>query len=155
MKQAVRAVVAKGNSLLVMKRNKFGTEFYTLVGGAIDMGETAEQALRREVHEETGLKVGDVHLVYVEDAKAPFGTQYVYWCEYLGGEPKLDPRTFEAELTARGDNTYEPMWLPISRLPDTLFRSGSLKVALIEAFKHGFPSKPQQLEWKSEHEPLH
>ncbi len=151
VKQAVRAIVTKGNKMLVMKRNKFGTEFYTLIGGGIDMGEDAEHALRRELMEESGITVGEVRLTFAEDAKAPYGVQYVYWCEYQDGEPHLDPSTVEAQLSAQGQNIYEPMWLPIAKLPDTLFRSGSLKDALIDAFAHGFPAEPKQLVWKSEH----
>lgn len=150
MKYAVRAIVIRGDAMLAMKRNKFGNEFYTLVGGAIDPGETPEQALRRELMEESGLSVGDVRLVFVEDAKAPFGVQYVYWCEYQSGEPKLDPKTYEAQLNAQGQNTYEPLWLPLAELAETRFRSGSLKEALLDAIAHGFPTEPRELVWKSE-----
>ena len=53
MRTAVRAIVIKDQSLLVMHRNKFGQEFYALVGGGVDYGESAEQAnglMERYVH---------------------------------------------------------------------------------------------------------
>lgn len=134
--------------MLVMKRNKFGKEYYTLIGGGINMGEGLEAALRRELAEESGLIVGEVKLVYVEEAGAPYGTQFVYWCEYKGGEPVLSPQSVEAQISAGGQNTYEPLWLPIAELPHVNFVSRSLKTELISAFQHGFPNEPVQLVWQ-------
>lgn len=148
MKQAIRAVVTNNNQMLVMKRNKFGKEYYTLVGGAVEIGEDTETALRRELMEETTMKVGQVKLVFVEEAQPPYGTQYVYWCEYQGGDPVLDPTTIEAEINKGGQNTYEPMWLPIAELQNVNFVSKSLKQALINSFQHGFPNEPVQLDWQ-------
>ncbi len=147
MKHAIRAIVTNGDKLLVMKRNKFGKQYYTLIGGGIEMGEELEVALRRELDEETGLTVGSVRLVYVEEPGAPYGTQYVFLCEYLGGEPVLSPDTPEAHISAAGQNTYEPTWLPIAELADSNFVSGSLKVELVEALEHGFPDEPMQIDW--------
>jgi len=147
MRQAVRAIVVKDNQLLVMKRNKFGKQYYTLTGGGIELDEDQETALRRELMEETGMQVGDVRLVYVEEPDAPYGTQFVYLCEYLGGEPALQADAIEAELTAKGDNTYDPLWLPATDLPSVDFVSGSLKSALINALEKGFPIEPEYLNW--------
>jgi 8-oxo-dGTP pyrophosphatase MutT (NUDIX family) len=147
MRQAVRAIVVNGSNMLVMKRNKFGKVYYTLVGGGIDMGESPETAIRRELMEECGMSVGPIRPVYVEDAGEPYGTQYVYLCEYISGEPRLSPDSPEAKVAALGQNIYEPMWLPIAELDTIPFLSGSQKDALMHAFKHGFPPVPQLLEW--------
>ncbi|MFA5003874.1 MAG: NUDIX domain-containing protein [Candidatus Saccharimonadales bacterium] len=147
-RQAVRAIIIKDNQLLVMKRNKFGKQYYTLLGGGIDHNESAVAALRRELAEETSLQVGALKHVYTEEAGDPFGTQYVFTAEYLGGEPALNPNSEEAKITALGQNTYQPMWLPFSDLASSNFLSESLKVAILEAIKHGFPSEPQVLVWK-------
>ena len=55
MRTAVRAIIIKDNNLLVMHRNKFGNEYLTLVGGGVELNETKEQALVREVIEETSI----------------------------------------------------------------------------------------------------
>ena len=149
MRQAARAIVVKDGQILVMKRNKFGKQYYTLIGGGIELDEDQETALRRELLEETGMQVGTIRLVYVEEADAPYGTQFVYLCEYLGGEPALQADAIEAELTAKGDNTYEPMWLSITELPSVNFVSGSLKNALMQALKSDFPLEPVFLDWHS------
>lgn len=149
MKHAVRAVVTNGNKLLAMKRNKFGKEYYTLVGGGIKLGEGLETALRRELKEETGLEAGRVQLIYVEDAGEPYGMQYVFWCEYIGGEPELQVNSPEFEIGQAGQNVYEPIWLPVTELPKVNFVSGSIKNALLDALHHGFPSEPLQLDWRA------
>lgn len=148
MRQAVRGIVVNEGKLLVMKRNKFGAEYYTLIGGGIEPDEEPESALRRELREETGMQVGDVRLVFVEGAGEPYGTQYVYLCEYAGGDPMLAHDSEEATLNADGQNTYSPQWLPLNALPEANFLSQSLKEALINSFENGFPSDATQLEWQ-------
>lgn len=148
MRDAVRAIIFKDNNLLVMKRNKFGQEYYTLIGGGVDAGETIEQALVREIREETGVQTGQFRKVYVEDAGDMYGTQHVFWCEYLQGEPVLGPDTEEAKISALGQNTYQPMWLPLELLPEANFVSTSLKEAILDACEHGFPGEVRELHWK-------
>lgn len=53
IRKAVRAIIIKEGQLLIMHRNKFGQEYDTLPGGNIEVGETPEQALYRELEEET------------------------------------------------------------------------------------------------------
>jgi len=142
MRKAVRAIVVNGDKLLVMHRNKFGNEYYALVGGGIDFGETAEQALNREINEETSLTTKNSRLVFIEDAGEIFGIQYIYLCEYAGGEPKLQPQSMEAKINAGGKNTYTPMWLPIKDLPKTVLLPEALKSALLDGLKNGWPSQP-------------
>jgi ADP-ribose pyrophosphatase YjhB (NUDIX family) len=142
MRKAVRAIIIRGDDMLVMKRNKFGHEYYALVGGGIDHGETAEQSLYRELAEETGLKIGTARLVFIEEAGDPYGTQYIYLCEYVGGEPALRPDSIEAQIHADGKNLYEPGWLPLKDLPASNFLSERLKKAIMKALGDGFPEKP-------------
>lgn len=55
-------VVIKDDHVLLCRRGKppnLGT--WTLPGGAQDVGETCEEAARRELMEETGLSVGPLH----------------------------------------------------------------------------------------------
>jgi ADP-ribose pyrophosphatase YjhB (NUDIX family) len=148
MAQSIRAIIIKDNQLLVMKRNKFGLEYYTLIGGGVDIGENLETALRRELREEAGLTVGAVQHVFTEEAGDPYGTQYVFTCEYQGGDPVLSTDSDEAQISQMGQNLYEPSWLPLQALPAAQFLSESLKQAILEAVAHGFPKTPQTLAWK-------
>ena len=134
-----------------MHRNKFGQEYYTLIGGGIDPGESHEQALLREVAEETGVQIAGPQLVVIEEAGQPFGTQYIFLCQYVSGEPQLHADSEEAKVHALGQNLYTPMWLPLSKLRDAPFRSETLKQELLKGFTHGFTNPPITIHSSHEH----
>ena len=139
MRKAVRAIIIRDNKLLVMKRNKFGKEYFTLVGGGVDFDESNEQALVREIAEETGLTLKKARLVFTEEAGLPYGTQYVFLCEDPGGEVALHAESEEAKISSMGENIYDPMWLDLDQLPKSEFRSEALKQAILAGVKDGFP----------------
>lgn len=145
MRRAVRAIVVKDDALLVMHRNKFGQQYYALVGGAIKPGERPEQAVLREVREETSLQVTSPRLVIVEEAGDPFGTQLIYVCHYQGGEVALPPHSEEAKIHAMGQNLYTPGWLPVRQLPDVPFVTEKLKQTLINGLVRGFADQPIEI----------
>lgn len=145
MRRAVRAIVIRDDSLLVMHRNKFGKEYDTLPGGNIEVGETPEQALQREVSEETSIIIDNHRLVFVEDAGDPYGVQYIFLCNYVSGEPRLAEDSEEAHINKLGQNLYDPRWVRLTELPDMPFLSEKLKAAILSAVKTGFPEQPTQI----------
>ncbi|HEY1063982.1 MAG TPA: NUDIX domain-containing protein [Candidatus Saccharimonadales bacterium] len=142
MRSAARAIIIKDDALLVTHRNKFGMEYDILVGGGVDFGETLEQALYRELAEETGVQVTNPRLVFIEHAGDPYGTQYVFVCDYVSGEPALSQSSMEYAINAMGQNLYEPKWLPLKDLPAAMFRSERLKQAILTGIKRGWPTEP-------------
>lgn len=142
MRKAARAIIIKDGSIVVTHRNKFGLEYYVLPGGGVDLGETLEQALYRELSEEACVQVTNPRLVFVEEAGEPYGTQYIYLCEYVGGEPALHPDSQEAKIHAMGQNLYEPQWLKLDKFATIKLRSESLKQAILEGVKNGWPNEP-------------
>ena len=150
MRKAVRAIIIKDNALLVMHRNKFGRQYCALIGGGIDFGETPEQALYREVQEESSIAIKNHRLVIVEDAGAMYGLQYIYLCEYVSGEPVLSPESEEAKIHALGQNLYQPMWLPLTDLPQANLLPPELKQVLLERLPSNFPIEPIQLKVSEE-----
>jgi 8-oxo-dGTP diphosphatase len=142
MRTTARVVCIKDDSLLIMKRNKFGQEYYSLIGGAVDIGETTEQALFREVTEESGIVIQNPRLIIIEDAGDMYGIQYIYLSDYVSGEPVLASNSIEAQIGAAGQNTYQPMWLPLSDLPAINLLPRELKELLVTMVRDGFPSQP-------------
>lgn len=145
MRQAARAIVIKDGNLLVMHRNKFGTEYDTLPGGNVEVGETLDQAVIRELFEETSVTVTNQRLVFVEEAGDPYGTQYIYLCDYVSGEPQLAPDSEEIHINKLGQNLYEPKWVTLAELPKLPFLSEKLKTAILNATATGFPAEPVQI----------
>jgi 8-oxo-dGTP diphosphatase len=137
---SARAIVIKGDKLLVMFRNKFGKKYVALPGGAIDIGETPEQAALREVREETTIIAENPRPVFIDHASF-YGDQLVFRCDYVSGEPRLGPGTHEEAINKLGKNLYEPGWLPLSQLPDVPFLSSELQQAIIQATTSGWPEQ--------------
>ena len=92
----IGAVVLRGESVLLVRRGKppaMGS--WSIPGGAQEVGETAEDAARREVLEECGVQVGPLQLLTHVDSitRDPSGrVQYHYTildfaAEWIGGEP--------------------------------------------------------------------
>ncbi len=145
MRVSVRAIVIHEQRLLLMRRNKFGHEYYTLIGGGIDHGETPEAALYREVAEETTLKIANPRLVIVEDAGPSYGLQYIYLADYVSGNPVLAVDSEEAKDNALGQNLYQPLWLPTTELNTIDLLPIELKQVLLKHLGEGFPEQTIQL----------
>ncbi|KDA53500.1 ADP-ribose pyrophosphatase [Thermoanaerobaculum aquaticum] len=77
--------------LLVQRKNEPFAGYWALPGGFVEEGEACEQAVVREVAEETGLSVRVVALfgVYSQPGRDPRGhtVSVVYLCQVVGGEP--------------------------------------------------------------------
>lgn len=142
----MRAIVVRDDKILVMRRNKFGQEYYILVGGGVDAGETLEQALAREIQEETGFRLLQSTLVFTESHEDMYGHQYIYLCEVEGTVPALAETSDEAHIHALGKNLYTPRWMPINELAGVPFRTPELQQAILLALQHGFPPQPVELD---------
>ena len=106
-------IVDRGRVLLVKRGHSPLKGEWSLPGGTVELGETLEAALAREVLEETGLEVSVGPLVEVFDRvdRAPDGRveyHFVivdYACSVRGG------------FIARGSDADDARWVPIRELP--------------------------------------
>ena len=63
-------MVNEKGEVLIVRSSKWKNK-HTVPGGHIELGERAEDAIRREVEEETGLDVEEVRLLLVQEAIYP------------------------------------------------------------------------------------
>ncbi|MFT9497964.1 NUDIX hydrolase [Anaerosolibacter sp.] len=88
---AVKGFIVKEGKFLAMHQRTANEPWFDLPGGRMEFGETAEETLIREVHEETGLTVKPIKLLdtwnYItEDYQI---TGIIYSCEIDKGEVVL------------------------------------------------------------------
>jgi mutator protein MutT len=130
------AIVIKDSEILLMHR-KNEKEYYTFPGGGVEEGETIEQAVLRELQEETTIEATInkllYHHVYDDDTE-----QYFYLCDYISGEPKLREDSIERKKTLQGNNSYNPLWVTIEELKNMLVYPLEIKDLLVEDYKNGF-----------------
>lgn len=145
MRKAARAIIIHDNKLVVMHRNKFGDEYDTLPGGNVEIGESVEQALYREVQEETMIQFSDPKLVFIEHAGDPYGDQYIFLCNYISGEPELAPHAEERVINNMGKNLYQPAWMPVDKLTETPFLSAKLRDQILICLQQGWPENAVEI----------
>ena len=146
MKKAARAIIFNKGKILVMHRNKYGSEYFTLVGGRLGDNESLEQALAREVKEETGLDITNSRLVFVEDHVEPYNKQYIFLCEVAPFESvNIQDSSEESFLNRLNANIHKPVWCDPAGFARLQFRTPQLHQAILLALTNGFPKEPQTL----------
>mgnify|MGYP001590366036 FL=1 len=88
-------LITRGNSVLIGRSPFWPEGMYSLLAGFVEPGETIEAAVRREIFEESGISVGDVH--YMACQPWPFPNSLMIGCrgEALSDEIVIDPSEIE------------------------------------------------------------
>ena len=92
---AVIVLVRDGDRVLLTRKSFWVKGRYGLVAGFVDIGESLEGAVRREIKEEVGVEVRDIR--YVASQYWPFPSQLMvgFTARYDGGEVRVDTEELE------------------------------------------------------------
>ena len=108
--------------ILLQKRRDNGC--WAIIGGSMEMGETFEEAVRREVMEESGLTLGKLEVFNLYSGKDRI-------IEYPNGDICFGPgivyitREYEGNLVEDPEEVIEHRFFKYSELPDDLNRYDS------------------------------
>ncbi|WP_377508843.1 NAD(+) diphosphatase [Octadecabacter sp. R77987] len=91
-------LITQGNSVLMGRSPGWPEGMYSLLAGFVEPGETIEAAVRREVFEESGVRVGPVS--YLASQPWPFPASLMFGChgEALSHDITVDPTEIEDAL---------------------------------------------------------
>ncbi|MDX5297521.1 MAG: NAD(+) diphosphatase [Gammaproteobacteria bacterium] len=103
----VIVAIERPGDILLARAHHYPLGFYSLIAGFVEPGESVEQAVVREVFEETGLQVVD--LTYQGSEPWPFPHQLM-----LG----FRARALPGELRVQADELAELAWFPQQALPN-------------------------------------
>ena len=106
------------NGKILVQREKDGSE-YVLPGGHVHIGERLEDCLIRELHEETGMTVRCLRMLWSEECfwqwngRQAHNITFYFLTELTDGSPLLE----ESGFTEQSDNSNVLFgWLPLDEL---------------------------------------
>ncbi len=83
---AIIVLIHKGDEILLAKGRNFKRDFYGLIAGFVETGETLEEAVIREVREETGIKIKNIRYFGSQPWPYPSGLMVGFNADYDSGE---------------------------------------------------------------------
>lgn len=127
---AIITVVRRADELLLARNRRFPAGLFSAVAGFVEPGETLEDAVRREVNEEVGVRVGEVRYYGSQPWPFPHSLMIGFIAHWEDGEIRCD----ESEIVEAG--WFRPDALP--RVPSRMSIARRLIDAVAEEL-HGGP----------------
>lgn len=118
------AVFRGGEVLLVQRGRQPFAGYWSLPGGSQELGETLEEAARRELQEETGLSAGPLAFARFVEPMARDADGKVLRHFVLG---IFVCRSFSGEAVA-GDDAAAAAWIPVDALDDQAMTPGTAAI---------------------------
>ncbi len=125
---AVGVLLLPDGAFLLTSRpeGKVYAGYWEFPGGKLEAGETVEQALRRELHEELGITIGVAELWKAQMVDYPHALVRLHFCKV---------RQWEGELQMREAQSFAWQQLPVEVVP---VLPGTLPVLTWLAEERGF-----------------
>lgn len=95
---AIIVLIHKDDEVLLVHARNFKEDFYGLVAGFVETGETLEEAVIREVKEETGIHIQNIRYFGSQPWPYPCGLMVGFHADYLKGDLHLQ----QSELSRGG-----------------------------------------------------
>ncbi|MGK9063915.1 NAD(+) diphosphatase [Stutzerimonas chloritidismutans] len=115
-------LVTAGDELLLARSPRFAPGVYSTLAGFVEPGESVEQCVRREVHEEVGVSIHDPRYICSQGWPFPHSLMLGFHAEYASGDIVMQPEEIE-----------DAGWFSIHDLP-ALPASKSIARYLIELY---------------------
>jgi NAD+ diphosphatase len=112
---AVIVLVYRGSQLLLARSPRFREKMYSVLAGFVEPGETLEEAIEREVFEETAIRLKNIRYFGSQPWPFPHSLMIGFTAEYAGGEISID-----------GEEIIDAGWYSTDALP---LLPGGLSVA--------------------------
>ena len=114
---AVIVLIHKGDEVLLVRAKNFKRDFFGLVAGFVETGETLEEAVAREALEETGVTITNIRYFGSQPWPYPCGLMVGFNADYVSGEIHLQTSEIAKGGWFRKDNLPDiPEKLSIARM---------------------------------------
>jgi NAD+ diphosphatase len=114
---AVIVLIHRGDEVLLVRAKNFKRDYYGLVAGFVETGETLEEAVAREALEETGVNITNIRYFGSQPWPYPCGLMVGFNADYVSGEIHLQHSEIAKGGWFRKDNLPNiPEKLSIARM---------------------------------------
>ena len=86
---AIIVLIRREDKVLLVHARNFRGKFFGLVAGFVETGETLEEAVVREVHEEVGIKIKNIRYFASQPWPYPCGLMVGFTADYVSGDLHL------------------------------------------------------------------
>jgi NAD+ diphosphatase len=124
---AVITLVERGDEALLARHTRSTDGTYAMLAGFVEPGESLEEAVQREIREETGIAVDRITYFGSQPWPFPHSLMIGFFAQYAGGEIRVD-----------GEEIADAQWFHATAMPKVPAKL-SISRKLIDAYaaKHG------------------
>ncbi|MFC3393563.1 NAD(+) diphosphatase [Brenneria rubrifaciens] len=108
--------IRRGDAILLAQHHRHRGNMYTVLAGFVEVGETLEQTVAREVMEESQIQIKNLRYISSQPWPFPHSLMMAFMADYAGGDIRHDPKELRDAAWFRYDR------LPILPPPGTVAR---------------------------------